>query len=144
MGGLTPTAHGRRQAPAHAIYSRQSWTGFQPIPSGEEGSMTFEEMISDIDFGVYVKRSAGGMEDPHGWTIQCDALYGVIIRNGKLTDEVVEEPKIDTTVPLLLGAVRGVTSNLYLDSGACGKFHKELVPVGDGGAKLYLHPLRLA
>lgn len=125
--GLPRTANGRRESFARKIYTRMSNTYFQP------GTSSLEAMIASIENGVYLVRGMSGMEDPKGWGIQIIALYGMEIKQGRLTGRLLSPLGITGYVPDLLASVCMVGGDLNLDVGLCGKGHKEWVPVSSGG-----------
>jgi TldD protein len=143
--GLKETGHGRRESPFRHVYSRQSHTAVLPLPEGHPSAMTVEQMIASVQgVGMYIPQSSGGMEDPFGWTMQVNAPYGLLIRDGQLTGEIVSNVKLDGTVPELLKAVFAVGSVDGVHQGTCGKGHRHWVPVGDGGPAMYLKNVKVA
>lgn len=123
-----PTGNGRRENFAHKAYSRMTNTFFSP------GNDKLEDMISSIKHGYILYDTNNGMEDPKNWGIQCTASYGLEIKDGKLTGEVIAPVIISGYVPDLLKSITMVSNDFELSgSGMCGKGHKEWVRVSDGG-----------
>ena len=79
-------------------------------------------MIAGVDNGVMIIDSHGGMEDPHGWTIQANGYLGKEIKDGKFTGNIFRNIKIDGYVPDILGSVDAVSHESSIRQGGCGKF----------------------
>jgi TldD protein len=128
--GIERSANGRRQDFSRKAYARMSNTFFSP------GDSTLDEMLAQVDNGIYLDRWSSGMEDPQGWGIQVTCHYGHEIKGGKITDRVFAPIVISGYVPDVLDSVSAVSNELILDAGTCGKGNKELVPVASGGPHL--------
>jgi TldD protein len=126
------SANGRRQDYSRKAYARMSNTYF------DAGTATLDEMLAQVDHGVYLDKWSSGMEDPQGWGIQVICHYGHEIRGGKITDRVLAPIGVSGYVPDVLQSISAVSTGLYLDAGSCGKGHKEIVPVSSGGPHLLL------
>ena len=101
------------------------------------GKSNLKEMIESIDHGYLIEGEMSGMEDPKNWGIQCIALIGKEIKNGKLTGKVVSPIVITGYVPDLLNSVTMVSKDFKLTgSGMCGKGYKEWVKTSCGGPYL--------
>ncbi|MGD8400166.1 MAG: TldD/PmbA family protein [Bacillota bacterium] len=126
--GVKPTGNGKRESFERKAYSRMTNTFFAP------GSDSLETMIASIRHGYLLDGTMSGMEDPKNWGIQCLILQGEEIRDGKLTGKLISPVIMTGYVPDVLQAVSMVAPEVRLfGSGACGKGHKELVKVSDGG-----------
>lgn len=126
-----PTGNGRREAYSHKAYTRMTNTYF------EKGTSKLEDMIKSIKFGYYLADTNNGMEDPKNWQIQCTAEYGLEIKDGKFTGNIVSPVVISGYVPDVLESISMVSDEFRLDgAGFCGKGHKEWVRVCDGGPHL--------
>lgn len=130
--GIPRSANGRRQDYSRKAYARMSNTFFSP------GTSTLEEMISQVDTGIFLDKVSSGMEDPQGWGIQVTCHYGHEIRGGRITERVFAPIGITGYVPNVLQSITAVSNELQLDGGTCGKGHKEYVPVSSGGPHLLL------
>jgi len=130
--GIPRTANGRRQDYTRKPYARMSNTFFGP------GQTPLQDMLAQVERGVYLERWVNGMEDPQGWGIQITCHYGREIRGGKITDRVFAPVSISGYVPQVLETIRAVSPSVALDQGTCGKGHKELVPNSSGGPHLLL------
>lgn len=129
--GTKPTGNGRRQSFDHKSYTRMTNTYFC---AGED---KVEDMIASIKHGYLLYDCSNGMEDPKNWQIQCTAGYGLEIRDGKFTGEIVSPVVISGSVLDLLGSVSMVSEEFEMDGiGMCGKGYKEWVYVADGGPYL--------
>jgi len=126
------SANGRRQDYSRKAYARMSNTFFGP------GTSTLNEMIAQVDHGIFLDKWSSGMEDPQGWGIQVTCLYGHEIKGGKITDRVFAPVGIAGYVPDVLQSITAVSDKVKMDGGNCGKGHKEIVPVASGGPHLLL------
>ena len=130
--GILRSANGRRQDYSRKAYARMSNTYFGG------GTSTLEEMIAQVDHGVYLDKWSSGMEDPQGWGIQVTCRFGHEIKNGKITDRVFAPIGVSGYVPDVMQSITAVSKEVGLDAGNCGKGHKEVVPVSSGGPHLLL------
>ena len=126
------SANGRRQDYSRKAYARMSNTYF------DAGTSTLEEMLAQVDHGIYLDKWSSGMEDPQGWGIQVTCHYGHEIKGGRITERVFSPIGISGYVPDVLQSISAVSTGLSLDAGTCGKGHKESVPVASGGPHLLL------
>lgn len=126
------SANGRRQDYSRKAYARMSNTFFSP------GTSTLEEMIAQVDHGIFLDKWSSGMEDPQGWGIQVTCHYGHEIKGGKITDRMFAPIGITGYVPDVLQSITAVSNELLMDGGTCGKGHKETVPVASGGPHLLM------
>jgi TldD protein len=126
--GTTPTGNGKRQSFERKAYSRMTNTFF------EAGNDTYEDMLASIKKGYLLEGTYSGMEDPKNWGIQCIALLGREIIDGKLTGNIISPVVMTGFVPDLLKSISMVSQKVELSgSGYCGKGYKEYVKVSDGG-----------
>jgi TldD protein len=126
------SANGRRQDFSRKAYARMSNTYFSP------GTSTLDEMIAQVDQGIFLDKWSSGMEDPQGWGIQVTCHYGHEIKGGKITNRMFAPIGITGYVPEVLQSITAVSDTLNMDGGTCGKGHKESVPVASGGPHLLL------
>lgn len=123
-----PTGNGRRESYKRKVYTRMTNTFF------EKGNDKLEDMIASVKHGYYLCQTSNGMEDPKNWQIQCTASYGLEIKDGKFTGEIVAPVVISGFVLDLLNSISMVSDERKVfGSGMCGKGHKEWVYVSDGG-----------
>ncbi len=130
--GIPRSANGRRQDYSRKAYARMSNTYFAA------GNTPLENMIAQVENGIYLDKWSSGMEDPLGWGIQVTCHYGHEIRNGRITDKVYSPIGISGYVPEVLGSISAVSDRMEMDGGHCGKGHKEFVPVASGGPHLLM------
>ncbi len=123
-----PTGNGKRQSYDRKAYSRMTNTFFAG------GQDKVDNMISSIKFGYLITGMMSGMEDPKNWGIQCVAMIGEEIKEGKLTGNYISPVFMTGYVPDLLKSISMVSDNVELfGTGVCGKGYKELVKAADGG-----------
>ncbi len=130
--GIERTANGRRQDYTRKPYARMSNTYFGP------GSTSMEDILAQVDRGIYLDQWVNGMEDPQGWGIQITCHYGQEIRNGRITNRTFAPVSISGYVPDVLGTIRAASPSVKMDQGTCGKGHKEYVRNSSGGPCLLL------
>lgn len=126
--GTTPTGNGKRETFERKAYARMTNTFFAA------GNHKLEDMIASIKHGYLLEKGTNGMEDPKNWGIQCTALLGREIKDGKFTGKIVSPVFITGYVPDLLKSISMVSDGIELEGGgACGKGYKEWVKVSCGG-----------
>ena len=129
--GIKPTGNGKRQDFTRKAYTRMTSTYFASKNS------TLDEMIKSIKHGYLIDSCMGGMEDPKNWGIQCMALIGKEIKDGKLTGKIVSPLIMTGYVPDVLNSISMVSEDFKLyGTGACGKGYKEWVKTSIGGPYL--------
>ena len=130
--GIKPTGNGRRESYKRKSYTRMTNTFF------EKGKDKLEDMIKSVDYGYYIAETNNGMEDPKNWGIQCTALYGREIKDGKFTGKYVSPVVMSGYVIDFLQSISMISKESFnvIGSGSCGKGYKEWVRVSDGGACL--------
>jgi len=94
------------------------------------GDMKFDEMISELKDGIYLKGSRGGQVNPGEGVFQFNAERGFIVKNGEFTTSLRDVSLSGNTLEIL-NNVSAVGNDLELNSGRCGKAG-QLVPVSDG------------
>jgi TldD protein len=98
------------------------------------GTLTLEEMLEDIDYGVYLLGSKGGEVDTAKGVFQFSAEEGFLIENGKLTSPLKDVALSGETLNILKN-VDAVGRDFSMHIGFCGK-DGQAVPVGDGGGTI--------
>jgi TldD protein len=96
-----------------------------------QGDFEFEEMIEDIDRGVYLKGSKGGEVDTARGIFQFSAEEGFIIENGEI-GEAIRDVALSGETLHILKEIDAVGKDFNLHIGFCGK-GSQLVPVANGG-----------
>jgi len=126
--GTTPTGNGKRQSFERKAYARMTNTFFAA------GNDKYEDMVASIKQGYIVEGMYSGMEDPKNWGIQCIALLGREIIDGKLTGNLISPVVMTGFVPDLLKSISMVSEKVELEgAGYCGKGYKEFVKTSNGG-----------
>lgn len=95
------------------------------------GESSFDELIEDMDDGIYLKGSRGGQVDTGRGVFQFNAVEAYIINNGELGDHLRDVSLSGSTLDIL-NNVTGVGSDFNLSVGFCGK-DGQTAAVGDGG-----------
>jgi TldD protein len=101
----------------------------------EKGDWSLEEMIEDVNRGVYLVKSSHGMEDPLGGGIQISSQKGFLIEHGKLT-QLLRQVTLSGKVLDLLQNVDAVGKDFRLHPGGCGKGYEDFVRVSSGGPSI--------
>ena len=99
----------------------------------EQGHTPFEEMIKDIDLGVYAVRAIGGQTAMEMFTFS--AAYGYMIRNGQVA-ELVRDVVLTGNVFETLHNIDCIGNDLAWEPngpGGCGKGDQSPLRVGLGG-----------
>ena len=124
--GLEPNAGARAQDGLHHPLVRMSNT---MIMGGNFNDI--DELMEDIDYGVYACGSRGGQVDTGRGSFQFAAQEAYLIENGEITTPLRDVSVSGLTLQIL-NDVDGLTKDAKLASpGFCGK--GQTVPVGDGG-----------
>jgi len=120
--------NGRRENFTHKPFSRMSNTYLEP------GEIPLEQMVSELDDGIFIIQGTNGMEDPKNWGIQCEAKMAREVKNEKFTGKNYAPIGLTGYVPDLLQSITSVSSEFQTDfGGTCIKGYKEHVPVSVGG-----------
>lgn len=122
--GLPTNGGARAQSYAFRPIVRMSNTYIAP------GDHTFEEMLEDIDYGVYVKATRGGQVDPAKGTFQFSAEEAFLIEKGKVTTPLLNVSLSGLTLEAL-NNIDAVAKDFDMHVGYCGK-EEQNVPTGDG------------
>ncbi len=131
--GYTRTANGRRESWERKAYARMTNTFFAP------GTSKPSDVIGGVENGIYLRYASNGMEDPQGWGIQCEGLWGEEIKKGKLTGKIYSPVIMTGFVPDILASISAVGDDFEISgTGYCGKGHKEWVKNTTGGPHLRL------
>ena len=130
--GIERSPNGRRQDLTRKVYPRMTNTFFG------SGETPVEDLIGQVEDGIYIAKISSGMEDPKGWGIQVTGHYGFEIKGGEITEKMYSPIGMTGYVPEVLSSISAVGNDFGLSGGYCGKGTKELVPVTDGGPHLLL------
>ena len=124
--GITPNAGARAQDGLHHPLVRMSNTLIQGGTLND-----IDELMEDIQYGVYACGSRGGQVDTGRGSFQFAAQEAWLIENGELTRPLKDVSVSGLTLQILKD-VDGLTRDSRLAApGFCGK--GQTVPVGDGG-----------
>ena len=104
---------------------RMSNTYLQP------GENTFEELIEDIDDGIYLKGSRGGQVDTGKGIFQFNAAEGYLIKDGAV-ETPLRDVSLSGNILETLKNIDAIGNDFKLSVGFCGK-DGQTAPVGDGG-----------
>ena len=123
---LKPNAGARAQDGLHHPLVRMSNT---LIHGGTHADL--DELVEDLDYGVYACGSRGGQVDTGRGSFQFAAQEAWLIENGEITKPLKDVSVSGLTLQILKN-VDGLTRESKLAApGFCGK--GQTVPVGDGG-----------
>lgn len=111
--GYEITGSGRRQSYKYAPASRMRNTY---IAAGKD---RFEDMIRDVDYGLYAKRMGGGSVNPGTGDYNFQVSEAYIIRNGRIEEPVKGACLIGRGIDTL-GKITKVSNDLKLARGMCG------------------------
>ncbi|KYG61456.1 Zn-dependent protease [Bdellovibrio bacteriovorus] len=111
--GYEITGSGRRQSYKYAPASRMRNTY---IAAGKD---KFEDMIRDVDYGLYAKKMGGGSVNPGTGDYNFKVVEGYIIRNGRIEEPVKGACLIGRGIDTL-GKITKVSDDLKLARGMCG------------------------
>ncbi len=96
----------------------------------ESGEHSFDELIEDIQKGVYLRGSRGGQVSSAEGNFQFNAGEGYIIKDGELKNKVKDVSLSGNTLETLKN-IKKLSSKKEFYPGRCGK-GGQLVPVTDG------------
>jgi len=120
----------------------------EPIPRMSNtyltpGDRSFEELIEDINFGVYIKSYMEWNIDDIRWGQRYVGLEAYIIRSGELA-EPVRNPVLELTTKAFYSSIVAKTKHVKFYPGTCGKGEpSQGVPVWFGGPDVRLAKIRL-
>jgi TldD protein len=122
--GAEPTGNGRRESFRHVPVPRMTNTFFAP------GDATPEELIGEIERGLYAVSFGGGQVEPATGDFVFGVSEGYLIEDGKVTAPVRGATLVGNGIDAL-GAIDGIAGDLDIASGYCGKAGQS-VPAGVG------------
>lgn len=118
------TGNGRRQSFRHLPIPRMTNTYIAP------GDATRDEIIGDVERGLYAVSFAGGQVEPATGDFVFGVSEGYLIENGRVTAPVRGATLIGNSLDVLK-RIDAVGDDLRMKSGFCGK-DGQTVPVGTG------------
>lgn len=97
-----------------------------------KGNMTFDELIGDIDQGIYAVRALGGQTELEMFTFSSAKAY--LIEDGKI-GPMIRDVILTGNVFETLKNIDGIGNDVHLHGGlgGCGKNSQFPLPVSDGG-----------
>ena len=95
------------------------------------GDWSFEEMVEDIEYGVYLLGSRGGQVEPGKGVFQFNAQEAYLIERGEVTKPLRDASLSGLILETLLN-VEAVGRDFKLSPGYCGK-SGQVVPASTGG-----------
>jgi TldD protein len=131
--GFKPTGSARRQDYRFAPTSRMRNTFIGA------GTSNLEEMIRDVDYGLYAKRLGGGSVSPGTGSYNFAVPEAFLIRNGRIQQQVKGASLIGTGIETL-GRITKVSSDLKLAPGTCGS-SSGMIPVTVGQPQILVSQL---
>ncbi|RLG77771.1 MAG: TldD/PmbA family protein [Thermoprotei archaeon] len=109
----------------------------------EPGDCTFEELIEDIELGVYVKSYMEWNIDDIRWGQRYVGLESYVIRKGELAEPVLY-PALEFTTKSFYSSIVAKGKELRFYTGTCGKGEPaQGVPVWFGGPDVRLSKMRV-
>ncbi|MFP5520379.1 MAG: TldD/PmbA family protein [Bdellovibrionia bacterium] len=111
--GYSATGSGRKQSYKFAPASRMRNTY---IAAGKD---KFEDMIKDVDYGLFAKKMGGGSVNPGTGDFNFAVQEAYIIRNGRIEEAVKGASLIGRGIEAL-GRITKVGDDLKLSTGMCG------------------------
>jgi len=113
--GVAPNGSARAQGFGNRPVVRMSNTFIQP------GTLSFEQILKDIDLGVYLKAGQWGYVLCERGQYTCNAGEGYLIRNGELAEHLRDVCISGMTLETLMNA-DAVSGDFEMEmSGMCGK-----------------------
>jgi TldD protein len=131
--GYKITGSGRRQDYRFAPTSRMRNTFIAA------GDSSFEEMLKDIDYGIYAKSLGGGSVSPGTGSYNFAVNEAYMVRGGRIEEQVKGASLIGTGIETLSRIVK-VGSELVLAPGTCGSVSGH-IPVTVGQPPLLVSKL---
>lgn len=131
--GFKITGSGRRQDYRFAPTSRMRNTFIAA------GQSSFEEMLKDIDYGIYAKNLGGGSVSPGTGSYNFAVNEAYMVRNGRIEEQVKGASLIGTGIETLSRIVK-VGAELVLAPGTCGSISGH-IPVTVGQPPLLVSKL---
>lgn len=96
----------------------------------KEGEQTKQELIEDINRGIYLKGSRGGQVSTAEGNFQFNAEEGYIIKNGEIKEQIKDVSLSGNTLNILKN-IEALSRKKEFSPGHCGK-GGQLIPVSEG------------
>ncbi len=130
-----PTGNGRSQDPSRRVIPRMTNTAIA------EGDSSFEEMLSEVKKGYYLKGSSGGQVDTAGGDFLFNAREGYLIENHKIK-HMIKGVSLLGSILETLHNIRLAARDTDYDTGFCGKAD-QAVPVACGAPHVLLDKAKI-
>ncbi|PLJ77353.1 TldD/PmbA family protein [Infirmifilum sp. SLHALR2] len=135
--GVNSNAAARAMSHESEPIIRMANTYFKP------GDYTFEELLEDVKFGVYIKGYMEWNIDDERWSQRYGGLEAYLIENGELKN-LVKNPVLELTTKTFYSSVDAADKNLEFYAGTCGKGEPmQGVPVWFGGPNVRVRNILL-
>ena len=121
---MESTGNGRRESFRHLPVPRMTNTYFAP------GDATPEELIGDVERGLYAVSFGGGQVEPATGDFVFGVSEGYLIEAGSVTAPVRGATLVGNGLEAL-AAIDGIAADLEIATGYCGKAGQS-VPAGVG------------
>ncbi|MBE9391655.1 TldD/PmbA family protein [Fervidicoccus fontis] len=109
----------------------------------EPGDMTFEELIEDINFGIFIKSYMEWNIDDIRWGQRYVGLESYLIERGEISEPVLN-PVLQFNTREFYSSIISKDKNLEFSSGTCGKGEPHQgVPVWHGGPNIRLSKMKV-
>lgn len=131
--GFEATGSGRKQSYKFAPASRMRNTFIAP------GKDKFDDMIKDVDYGLFAKRMGGGSVNTSTGDYNFQVREAYIIRNGRIEEPVKGACLIGRGIDTL-GKITKVASDLKMATGMCGSVSGS-IPAGVGQPEVLVSSL---
>jgi len=101
----------------------------------EPGDMDFEELVEEVDKGVFAKSSGGGQVNTGEGTFQFNAQEAYLVEDGEIVKPLRDVSFNGFTLKTLQN-ITGITKDMETGIGHCGK--GQTAAVTDGGANVLI------
>lgn len=107
------------------------------------GTLSFDELIEDINYGVFIKSYMEWNIDDVRWNQRYVGLESYLIVNGEIKD-MIRNPVLEISTASFYSRISGVDRELRFYPGTCGKGEPpQGIPVWFGGPNVRLSKVRL-
>jgi TldD protein len=104
---------------------------------------SLDELIEDIDYGIYMKSYMEWNIDDERWGNRYVGLEAYLIENGEIKD-LVKNPVLEATTGEIYSSIDAVGKDLVFHAGTCGKGEpSQGVPVWFGGPPIRIRKVRI-
>jgi TldD protein len=130
-----PTGNGRSQGLSFKVIPRMTNTII------EAGDSSFEEIISGVKKGYYLKGCAGGQVDPAGGEFLFNAQEGYYVENGEIK-HMVKGCSLIGSILETLHNINLIAKDVEFGTGYCGK-SGQVVPVSEASPHILIDNARV-